>query len=253
MIHENRQKVEKLLDLENGISIWRVHLDALREQDKNARIMPLEKFERLTANMKKDSRLESLPLVTPVKNGHNEFAIISGHHRTRAARAAGIQFIHVMSINDELTNDQIVSKQLAHNALDGYDNNEVLSELYNEIQDINEKIASGLSDMDVKIEAPSIGNDDIAVGFDFEFLNIMFIEKQSKHFDEVLSLIEPEAKLYLADYKDFDRVKNTIQEISKRDDIRNIAAIMARMLDIVEKYHSDTPLPAPDELADRKQ
>ena len=245
MAHENVSKVEKLLDLGNNISIWKVHLDALREQDKNARVMPLEKFERLASNIGKDKRLESLPLVTPVKNqgGNNEFLIISGHHRVRASRSAGLQFVHVMSIDEELTHDQIRAKQLAHNALAGFDNPEVLSELYKEIDDVNEKLASGITESDFNLDVPNFKSDDIEVNFDFEILNILFMPKQASRFDEVLSLLEPEAKLYLADKEDFERMKNQIQEISKRENVRNMSAIMSRMLDICEQYHDKFPAP----------
>jgi len=256
MAHENIEKVEKMLDLGDGISIWKVHLDALREQDKNARVMSLEKFERLTSNIGKDKRLESLPLVTPVKNqaDNNEFLIISGHHRVRAARAAGMQFIHVMSLDEELTHDQIRAKQLAHNALAGFDNPDVLAELYAEIEDVNEKLASGITDMDLEIEAPVMHADDIEVDFDFETLSILFMPKQATRFDEILSTIEPESKLYLADKADFERIKAQIQEISKRENVRNMSAIMARMLDIVEKYHNDTPfVVAPEEIKSNKK
>lgn len=245
MSHENIKKVEKMLDLGGGISIWRVHLDALREQDKNARVMPLEKFERLTANIGKDKRLESLPLVTPVKNqaDNDEFLIISGHHRVRAARSAGLQFIYVMSLDENLSHDQIRAKQLAHNALSGFDNLDVLAELYKEIEDVNEKLASGITDMDLQIDAPILHAGDIEVNFDFETLSILFMPKQANRFDEILSTIEPESKIYLADKADFERMKTQIQEVSKRENIRNMSAIMARILDIVEKYHKDTPAP----------
>ena len=182
MAHENINKVERVLDLGNGMSIWKVHLDALREQDKNARVMPLEKFERLTANIGGDKRLESLPLVTPKKNqaDNPEFLIISGHHRIRAARSAQMEFIYVLSIDEELTHSQIRAKQLAHNALAGYDNPEVLAELYNEIDDVSEKLASGVTDSDIELEAPTVSSDDIDVNFNFEIINILFLPKQVK-------------------------------------------------------------------------
>ena len=252
---DNRKKVEKLLDLGDGSSLWRVHLDALHEQDKNARVMPLEKFDRLTANIAKDKRLESFPLVTPStsQGGSAEFSIISGHHRVRAARAAGLQFIPVISLDQPLTKDEIISKQLAHNALSGYDNVQILAELYNEMESINEKLASGVAETDFQIEVPSISADDIEVHFDFELLNILFMPKQAQRFDEILGIIDPSAKLYLADKADFDRMKNAIQEISKRDNVRNISAILARMLDIVEEYHTAHPYTPPEEKKPEKK
>ena len=247
---------EKLVDLKNGTSIWRVSMDLIREQDKNARIMSLDKFDRLTANIKKDNRLESLPLcVKKINQAENEeFLIISGHHRTRAARAAGIKEIIILVIEDELTLSEIKSKQLAHNALSGFDNVDVLKEIYDEIDDVNEKLASGVTDIDLKIpEMPSIKSDDIDVFFDFEILNILFLPKTAEKFDTVLDLIDKEAKIYLADKADFERLRTQIQAISKRENVRNISAIMARMLEIVEKYHKEYPYIEPKKKEVKKE
>jgi hypothetical protein len=95
----------KLLDLGNGTSIWRVHLDWLREMEENARVMDPDRFERLVGNVRKDARLESLPLVTPNPDRTEEFLIISGHHRTRAARSAGVMEIVVLCLDQALSKD----------------------------------------------------------------------------------------------------------------------------------------------------
>lgn len=79
MAHENTTKTEKVVDMGKGYAIWKVHIDALRERDKNARIMTQFKFDRLTENIKENGGLfESLPLVTPISNkgGNPEFLIV---------------------------------------------------------------------------------------------------------------------------------------------------------------------------------
>lgn len=239
MAHENISKVEKLLDFSNGTSIWRVHIDACREQDKNARVMPLEKFDRLTHNIAKDKRLESLPLVTPIVNeaGNKEFLIISGHHRIRGARAAGLEFVPVFSIDEELTRDQIRAKQLAHNALSGYDDHATLAEIYAEIEDINAKLESGIFDKDLDFEMPSVRADDLQLDFDYEILQVLFLPKYKEKFEEVLKRLENDAEVYLADKADFERMKNEMITISKSENIRNVSAIMAKMVDIVGEYY----------------
>src|SRR6266702_1360750 len=77
---------QKVLDLGNGLELWKVPPFALREQDVNARSMPKAMFERLAQTIGRDKRLESLPLCARTEKG---LEIISGHHRTRAATAAG--------------------------------------------------------------------------------------------------------------------------------------------------------------------
>lgn len=85
--------MEKMLDIGNGLKIAKVNIEELREHDLNARSMNSAMFERLTANIKKDNRLESLPFVAETENG---IEIVSGHHRVRACRSAGITEIFVI-------------------------------------------------------------------------------------------------------------------------------------------------------------
>lgn len=53
---------ERILELGNGLELWKVHPSTLREQDVNARSMPKAMFERLAQTIARDKRLESLPL-----------------------------------------------------------------------------------------------------------------------------------------------------------------------------------------------
>lgn len=76
-------KYEKCLELGNGLEIWKVNIEDLKEQDVNARYMKAEMFERLTENIKGDGRLESLPFCALTDKG---IEIVSGHHRIRAVR-----------------------------------------------------------------------------------------------------------------------------------------------------------------------
>lgn len=203
--------------------------------------MPLEKFERLTENISKDKRLESLPLVTPIINqgGNSEFLVISGHHRLRSARAAGLEFVHVLSIDGELNHDQIRAKQLAHNSLSGFDDPVLLAEMYSEIGDITAKLESGIFNGDLRVEMPSIPVDDLKFDFDYEMLQILFLPKQKEKFEGILKLMENNAQIYLADRADFERMKEQMIKISKNENIRNTSSIMAKMVDIVEEYYKN--------------
>ena len=223
----------------NGIAVWKVDVDLLREQDKNARVMSPDKFERMKGTIAEGGRLESLPLCVIQKNtaGNEEFHIISGHHRTRAARAAGLRKVFVMVIEEELTHDQIRAKQLAHNALTGYDDPVLLAELFSEIQSVEAKLESGIFDGDIDFELPSIRADDIVFDFDYEMLQILFLPKQKEKFDEVLNLLEKDAEVYLADKADFEKLRGVLAEMSGRENIRNVSALFAKMLDIVEAHY----------------
>lgn len=227
----------RLLELSPGLALWKVHLDSLRERDVNARTMSDDKFRRLSENIKNRGELESFPLVTPIKDRPQEFHIISGHHRTRAARFAGVLIIPVIVIERELTEDEIKAKQLAHNSLAGEDDMDVLKQLYDSIESVDQKLASGLSDLEVKAMTPAIQSDEIALEMEFEQIYILFLKSGHERWQSMLELLEQDATLYAAQYEDFERYTRMINEVSRKENVRNIAGIMAAIMTIVEDHY----------------
>ena len=225
----------KLLELEKDFSIWRVPVELLREQDKNARVMDNDKFDRLAENIKRDGRLESLPLCVLKNNvaGNQEFHIISGHHRIRAAKKAGVLNIPCLVIEREMTKDEIISKQLSHNSLSGHDDLSVLKDLYDEMEDIEFKISSGIKDEDLKISDVSVKIDDVMVDLKFELINILFLDSQTKKLESIMDFIDKEASIKIVDKTDFDRFAEQARKIAGRENIVNMAAIFSKMLDYV--------------------
>ena len=119
---EPRKAPERLLDLGEGLGLWRVHVDDLHEQALNAQVMPSDMFARLSATIGRDNRLESLPFcaMTDLADADEPYIeIVSGHHRVRSARAAGLFYVHCLVDETGLTPDQIRAKQLAHNSIAG--------------------------------------------------------------------------------------------------------------------------------------
>lgn len=237
-MHQNLERRERIATLDGNLAIWKVHLDCLREQDKNARVMNKGTFDRLKENIKKDSRLESLPYVVKKVNqaGNDEFLIISGHHRVRAARAAGMQEVFVLVDEGTLSEDEIRSKQLAHNALAGFDDPQILADIYREIEAMEERIATGLTDLEKGLEGQiPVQIDDVAVQFEYEPISFLFLKKDNVRFQEILAKLEPGAK-YLADKADFERFAEDLIKVSEAHDIRSISAIMVKVLDVLEEH-----------------
>ena len=89
---ENKGKIryEKIADMGAGLIIAKVPAECIREQDINARIMKNEMQRQLTDNIRKRGQLESLPLCALTQDG-NRIEIISGHHRIRSGKDAGMQ------------------------------------------------------------------------------------------------------------------------------------------------------------------
>jgi hypothetical protein len=230
------QLATRIVELEAGLAVWRVHLDAIREQNVNARVMPHGKFERLTANIAKDGRLESLPFCVLGTNGAGEaeFHLISGHHRTRAARVAA-QTNPAL----ELTRDQISSKQLSHNALQGEDDRQILQEIYASIDDLTERIATGLTDADLKLDTSTVPIDDLKFSLDFEVVNILFLPLQYDKWRDAMELVGGAGDVALVDHAEFDAFAETIRKVSKRENVRNMSAIVSRMVQIVSDHYRD--------------
>ena len=89
----------------------------------------------LADTIRKEQRLESLPLTVKRKNF---FEVMSGHHRTRAVRMAGLTELYVLADTRNLTRSQVVAKQIAHNRIAGSDDRETLATLFKEISRIDD-------------------------------------------------------------------------------------------------------------------
>ena len=230
----------KLVSLGDGISIWRVHVDHLREQTKNARFMSARKFDRLSETIAKDQRLESLPLCSPLSGKDNDgchFEIISGHHRTRAARSAGVGTIVIMSFDDQQSPDKIKAAQLAHNSIAGEDDAQILSEIYNEILDIEARLESAITNEDMDFVMSDVKVDEISLQCDWEILNIVFLPKQADEFDELIEIImkDPCRGVYAENVAAFEDFAECLRVISGDANTRNMGGIMT----MLAKYAKD--------------
>lgn len=133
------------VDLGNDLWIETVEIGALKEQDVNAHVMPPSMLARLTENIRIRGGLESLPYCAQ-PNGQGPIEVVSGHHRIRAARAAGAAKVVVIVDRGPLTRSQIVAKQLAHNALVGSDDPDLVKQLVAQITSVDDLLASGLKE-----------------------------------------------------------------------------------------------------------
>lgn len=233
-------RAERLAVLGDGLAVWRVHHDLIREQDKNARVMTPAIFDRLAKNIARERRLESLPFARIWVNpaGNAEFLIISGHHRVRAARKAGLVKIPLLVHEGDMTFAEMRAKQLSHNALAGQDNPQVLAELYKEIEDVEARLATGLAaDLEVPVDSEALKVDELGVDLGFEQVEILFLPAEFLRFEQALASLASDCHVYATAYEQWDRFKALGRKSSKAFDVRNIGAIMARLLDVVEDHY----------------
>jgi len=228
--------MEQLLDLGNGLRIIKASIDDIREQDINARQMNKNMFDRLVANIKRDGRLESLPFCAITEKG---IELISGHHRVRAARSAGMNEIIVIADITDMSRCKIMSKQLAHNTLQGDDNQQIVKQIYDMIEDAEERLAAFVDyDTEIKYDIAKITN--VSVDMDIKTILIAFLAYEQEVFERAAEKItEKYDEIYLADIKYAELFKSALNRTSKEYDIRAMSTTLYKMSEITLEYFGE--------------
>jgi len=226
------ERIEKQLQLSNGLWVAKAHVDDLIEQDVNARVMSKEMFDQLTKNVKKRGMLESLPYCASTPKGTE---IVSGHHRVRVARAAGISTIYILLDTNKLTQDEITARQLAHNSIQGVEDKEMLKRLYESINDVDLRLETFITPDDLGLEL-DMHNDilDIAPDIEFKAVTFMFLPYQVDDFNEMLERLSgDETQIGALPIETFNKFKEAVIKVQKTENIKSIGSAIARMTDIV--------------------
>jgi hypothetical protein len=223
---------QRILELGNGLELWKVHPSTLREQDVNARAMPKAMFERLSGTIARDKRLESLPLCAKTERG---LEIIAGHHRVRAATAAGISEMFVLVDVTGLTRSQIAAKQLAHNAIEGQDNEQLLAEIYRQIEDAESKLEAFI-DQKLDIEIPKVKIEGLDVEIDFKTVLLIFLPRVKERLDRALEYLRSSGQrldgVYIASDSDYAPLEKAVRKVHEEYDVRVVADIIGKMADL---------------------
>ena len=230
---------EKIYDMGTGLIIAKVPLDKVREQDINARIMKKEMQDQLTANIKNRGQLESLPLLVE-KDGVLE--IISGHHRIKSARAAELKEIVAIIDVSGLSRSKIAAKQLAHNAISGFDDQDVLKEICKMLDDVDDMLESFIG-KDI-LEEPLEQYDKLlspAVQFDFKNIKFSFLPHQVRDMDALVKNLESSAPeiIGVAPYEQCKHFIEALARYQKFSDIRNVGAAIHSMIESVTEKMDD--------------
>ena len=216
-------------DMGSGLLIVKVQLDRVVEQDVNARIMKNEMQDQLTANIAKRGQLESLPLLAEIGN---KIKIISGHHRIKSARQAGMKEIYAILDVSGLTRSQEAAKQLAHNAISGFDDNSTLKEIVKMISDVDDMLESFVG-KDILSE-PMAEFDKLispSVQFDFRTITFTFLPHQLQNLEALIKHLEKQGceLIGVADLEHGQKFVETLTKYQQFQDVRNVGAAIASM------------------------
>ncbi len=179
----------------------------VKEQDLNAQSMPKAMFDQLVNNLKNSGAPESLPLLVKTEKG---LEIVSGHHRIRAVRTAGIENTLAI-VYMTLTPSQIRAKQLAHNSIHGTSDPEIVKRIWEQIDDVQARFEAFID--------PAQFSDLKPVSFkpvDVDMVNVaktvmvVFLPTQKVDFDAVIEAIMPKTQVdavYIANRDSYDEWK----------------------------------------------
>lgn len=202
--------------------------------DVNARYMTPEIMQILTQNIQKDKRLESMPLVWSDPDlPEGKYRIISGHHRIDAAKAAGLKYIMVMLATPD-SRDDVVSKQLSHNALTGMDDRMILQQLFDSISDISKRFSTGLQDGVNSVSYTSIN---FKAGIFKEF-TVLFLPEDIKQYDATMDElvnsfpIKGSTTTRIASISTFEDFKSAIIRIKRAENIKSNATALTRLVEL---------------------
>lgn len=235
-------------DMGSGLVIAKVKLTDFREQDINARIMKTEMQKQLTDNIRKRGQLESLPFCALI-DGRVE--IISGHHRIRSAKDSGVLAdIFVILDTTGLRRSQVAAKQIAHNAISGFDDQSTLKEIAKMIDDVDDMLESYIGKDIIgepmaeleKLLAPK-------VEFDWKNVTFTFLPHQIKDMEKlvsVLSSLNPDV-LGIADLDQHEEFIETITKYQQFANVKNTGAAVHAMIKSTEAMFEELHFDESDE------
>lgn len=236
MAEEQRTQEGQRLTVGPDLYVVMVKGSALKEQDINAQMMEPGKFDRLTENIKGRGGLESLPYCHQ-PNGTGPISIVSGHHRAKAARAAGLAEFPVLIDTRDMPKSAIRAKQIAHNELAGSPDEEILRRMIAEIDNVDDLLATGLSeDYFPEIEQSSTTLSIPHVEFEWRMVTLTFLPKQMTDFTSAVEAIDRASDLVgVADVEQFEAFSKACFAYSKAKNIKSMGAVISTLTDIANR------------------
>jgi hypothetical protein len=233
--------LERLIEIGGGLAIYTADMGDIVEQDINAQVMPPEMFERLTETIKRDGRLEQLPygcLRKAPTDGRVQIELISGHHRKRAAHTAGLSKLHYLVDERELSRDQIIAKQLAHNKIHGASDPQVLKQLFEEIASVEGQLESYIRPEDFdgikQLEVASFAAVEVPIDYRRVSFVLLAPDLASVERLEAIAKEMPRASdvVLVGDLAGFARFREAALKLSKAKDVRSMGSLVTMMADI---------------------
>ena len=206
-----------------------VAVSEVKEQDLNAQSMPKGMFDQLVNNLKNAGAPESFPLLVQTPKG---LEIVSGHHRIRAMRTAGIEKTLAI-VYTKLTPSQIRAKQLAHNSIHGTSDPEIVKRIWAQIDDVSDRFEAFIDPAQFSDLKPvSFKPVDVDMVKVAKTVMVVFLPTQKLDFDAVIEALMPKTQVdavYIAHRESYEAWKAAFQKVRADMDIVNAPTALAEM------------------------
>jgi hypothetical protein len=134
-----------------------------------------------------------------------------------------------------LTRSQIAAKQLAHNAIEGTDNEQLLAEIYRQIDDAESKLEAFINEK-LDVEIPKVKIEGLDVEIDFKTVLLIFLPRVKERLDRALEYLRSSGQkldgVYIAADSDYSPLEKAVRKIHEEYDIRVVADIIGKMADL---------------------
>lgn len=232
-----------------GLNLEVVPIERLALQRKNARFMEHRTFQNLVDNIRKDGRLESVPLCRKLGNGH--YRVLSGNHRVMAAKEAGLTEVLIMYLDGDMTRAEEVAKVLSHNAIVGEDDVATLHALWEEIDDVALKYYTGLDDAKLGQMADVMLHSLTDADLDYQMISFIFLPHETARLEAALAKAQQvlDNDAIAVRWAEYDRLLDGLVAIKQRHRVKNGATAFMLLLDLIEGALAETEQARKDEAS----
>lgn len=213
-----------------------VKVTELREQDLNAQVMAPAQFDRLSENIRSRGALESVPYCAQPE-GKGKVEIVSGHHRVRAARAAGLTEIAVLVDTRKMSRSEMVSKQIAHNVLVGEQDSQILRELLRVVDNVDDLLATGLDENYL----PTLDDDATQLStpaalFEWRTISFTFLPHQLAEFESVVEALDgPQDLVGAAPLECFEPFAKALSGYTRIKNVKSVGTAVAGLTRMADR------------------
>jgi hypothetical protein len=217
-----------------GLEIRVVPITALKEQDVNAQMMEPDQFDRMTENVRIRGAMESVPYCAQ-PGGEGQIEIVSGHHRFRAARAAGLTEIPVLVDTKLESRSEITAKQLAHNALVGTSVEAVVRQMLSTIEEPDHMLMTGLDpSMFPTVDEDALPTGTPAADFDWRMVSFTFLPHQLDSFDDLIKRMDAADLVGVAPVELFEDFAKALREFMRFREVRAVGTTVAKLTEMAK-------------------